>query len=73
MREGLGEKFGVVFSFAVVVTDTELLLTLPDNQPILQLCPNTFPKTLDREREADAPPTLTPWHMQDRWKPHYES
>jgi hypothetical protein len=24
MREGLGEKFGVVFSFAVVVTDTEL-------------------------------------------------
>jgi hypothetical protein len=25
MRKGLGEKFGVVFSFAVVVTDTELL------------------------------------------------
>jgi hypothetical protein len=24
MRKGLGEKFGVVFSFAVVVTDTEL-------------------------------------------------
>jgi hypothetical protein len=24
MREGLGEKFGVVFSFAVVVMDTEL-------------------------------------------------
>jgi hypothetical protein len=26
MRKFLGEKFGVVFSFAVVVTDTELLL-----------------------------------------------
>ena len=25
MREGLGGKFGVVFSFAVVATDTELL------------------------------------------------
>ena len=25
MRKKLGEKFGVVFSFAVVVTDTELL------------------------------------------------
>ena len=24
MRKKLGEKFGVVFSFAVVVTDTEL-------------------------------------------------
>ena len=26
MRKKLGEKFGVVFSFAVVVTDTELFL-----------------------------------------------
>jgi hypothetical protein len=24
MREGLGERFGVVFSFAVVLTDMEL-------------------------------------------------
>ena len=29
MRKKLGEKFGVVFSFAVVVTDTELRYSNP--------------------------------------------
>jgi hypothetical protein len=37
------------------------LLTLPDNHPVLQLCPITFPKKLDRECENDAPPNLKPW------------
>jgi hypothetical protein len=49
------------------------LLTPPNNHPILQLCPDTFPKTLDREREGDAPPNLTPWHIQHPRKRHYES
>ena len=31
MRKGLGEKFGVVFSFALVVTDTELNVQIKIN------------------------------------------
>jgi hypothetical protein len=49
------------------------LLTLPDNHPVLQLCPNTFPKTLDREQAEETPANLTPWHMQNPLKPRYES
>jgi hypothetical protein len=30
-----------------------------------QLCPNTFPKTLDREQAEETPANLTPWHMQN--------
>jgi hypothetical protein len=37
------------------------LFTLPDNHPILQLCQDRFPKTLDREHEHHAPPNLTAW------------
>jgi hypothetical protein len=48
-------------------------LTLPDNHPILQLCPDTFPKRLDREREGDAPPNFTPWHAQHSCKPRDQS
>jgi hypothetical protein len=54
-------------------SDAARLVTQPDNHPILQLCPNTFPKRLDREREVDVPPNLTPWHTQYLWKPRYES
>jgi hypothetical protein len=49
------------------------LLTPPENRPTLQLCRNTFPKTLDREREVDEPPNMTPWHTQHPWKPRYQS
>jgi hypothetical protein len=49
------------------------LLTSPDNQPILQLCPNTFPKTLDREQQEKVPLNMTPWYMQYPLKPRYES
>jgi ribonuclease HI len=49
------------------------LLTLPDNHPVLQLCPNTFPKTLDREEGEETSANLTPWHMQNPLKPRYES
>jgi hypothetical protein len=49
------------------------LLTLLDNYPILQLCPDTFRKNPDRERVEDTPLNLTPWHMHYRQKPRYES
>jgi hypothetical protein len=49
------------------------LLTLPDNDPILQLCPTTFPKTLDMEQEDKEPPNLTRWYTQHPPKPCYES
>jgi hypothetical protein len=32
-----------------------------------------FPKALDREREVDAPPNMTPWHMPHPRKPRYDS
>ena len=49
------------------------LLTLPESHPVLTLCPDTFPKTLDNERENGIPPTYTPWHKQNPLKPRYES
>jgi hypothetical protein len=49
------------------------LLTLPINHPILQLCLNTFPKTLDREQEEEPLPNLTPWYTQHPLKRRYES
>jgi hypothetical protein len=48
-------------------------LTLPDNNPILQICPNTLCKILNRECEKNAPPNLTRWDTQHLWKPRYES
>ena len=36
------------------------LLTLPENHPVLELCPDTFPKTLDNERESGVPGKFTP-------------
>ena len=50
------------------------LLSLPDTHPLLPLCPNTFPKTLDNERED--PPRqskFTPWHTPPNNKKVYET
>jgi len=50
------------------------LLTLPDTHPLLPLCPNTFPKTPDNERED--PPRrskYTPWHSLTDNKRRYET
>src|SRR6266852_379597 len=50
------------------------LLTLPDTHPLLPLCPNTFPKTPDNERED--PPRrskYTPWHFLTDNKRRYET
>ena len=49
------------------------LLTLPENHPVLELCPDTFPKTLDNERESGVPGKFTPWHETNPFKPKYES
>ena len=49
------------------------LLTLPENHPVLELCPDTFPKTLDNERESGVPGKFTPWHETNAFKPKYES
>ena len=49
------------------------LLTLPDKHPVLQLCPESFPKTLDNERETGITKSHTPWHEQNPYKPKYES
>ena len=49
------------------------LLTLPENHPVLELCPDTFPKTLDNERESGVPGKFTPWHKTNPHKPKYES
>jgi hypothetical protein len=38
MRKGLGERFGVAFSFAVVVTDTELYWRRPKCSGYLSHC-----------------------------------
>src|SRR3978361_2479789 len=49
------------------------LLSLPDTHPLLPLCPNTFPKTLDNERE-DPPrqskhtPCPTPSHNKKQYE-----
>jgi hypothetical protein len=50
------------------------LLKLPDTHPLLSLCPNTFPKTPDKEIEH--PPRHskhTPWHTQSIIKIQYET
>jgi ribonuclease HI len=50
------------------------LLTLPDTHPLLPLCPNTFPKTPDNERED--PPRrskFTPWHNTTDTKKQYQT
>ena len=49
------------------------LLTLPQNHPVLDLCLDTFPKTLDNERENGVPGKYTPWHKVNPFKPRYES
>src|SRR5205807_3956423 len=51
---------------------TARLFTLPENHPLLPLCPDTFPKTLDNERQPP-PGTFTPWYDQKPDKPRYES
>ena len=48
-------------------------LTLPQNHPVLDLCPDTFPKTLDNERENGVTGKYTPWHKVNPLKPRYES
>jgi hypothetical protein len=47
------------------------LFTLPPNHPVLQICPDTFPKTLDNEKEH--PTKFNHWYEQDAFKPKYES
>ena len=49
------------------------LLTLPENHPVLELCSDTFPKTLDNGRESGVPGKFTPWHGTNPHKPKYES
>ena len=46
MRKKLGEKFGVVFSFAVVVTDTELLAPLTSMHWVDSVFPFLFPLSI---------------------------
>jgi len=48
------------------------LFTLPENHPLLPLCPDTFPKTLDNERE-EIPGNYTHWHEKEPNKPKYSS
>ena len=48
------------------------LLTLPQNHPVLELCPETFPKTLDNEWENGVPGKYTPWHEVNTFKPRYK-
>jgi hypothetical protein len=45
MRGGLGERFSVVFSFAVVVTDTELVTSMSNNLLIERQRDNHIRKT----------------------------
>ena len=40
---------------------------------MLELCPDTFPKTLDNERESGVLGKFTPWHETNVFKPKYES
>ena len=49
------------------------LLTLPENHPVLELSPDTFPKTLNNERENGVPGIHTPWHEVNPFKHQYES
>ena len=49
------------------------LLTLPENHPVLELCPDIFPKTLDNEPECGVTGKFTPWHETNPFKPEYES
>src|SRR5437588_10303502 len=44
------------------------LFTLPEKHPLLPLCPDNFPKTLDNEREP-TPETFTPWHDRNQPSP----
>jgi ribonuclease HI len=51
---------------------TTRLLTLPDTHPLLPLCPNTFPKTPDNEREDPSRNSkFTPWHNTTNTKRQY--
>ena len=52
---------------------TTRLLTLPEDYPVLELCPVTFPKTLDNERASGVPGKYTPWNEINPFKPRYES
>ena len=49
------------------------LFTLPENHPVLELCPDTFPKTRDNERESGVPGKFTPWYEIKPSKPRYKS
>jgi ribonuclease HI len=49
------------------------LFTLPPNHPILELCPDTFPNTLENERENPTSERYTPWHERNPHKPQYQS
>jgi ribonuclease HI len=49
------------------------LFTLPDNHPILELCPDSFPKTLDDDEENLTPRGFTDWYEQNPRKPKYHS
>ena len=49
------------------------LLSMPDTHPLLPLCPNTFPKTLDNERDDPTNKRFTPWHQTNQQKPKYET
>ena len=51
---------------------TARLFTLLENHPLLPMCHDNFPKTLDKEREPP-PGTFTPWHDQETTKPRYET
>ncbi len=48
------------------------LLTIPDEHPLLDLCPNSFPKTQENDRDDPLPPTkLTPWWDTQTTNPRY--
>ena len=49
------------------------LLSMPDTHPLLPLWPNTFPKTLDNDRDDPTNKRFTPWHRTNQRKPKYET
>src|SRR5205085_4504341 len=66
MRKKLGEKFGVVFSLTVVVTDTDLFsaiipLNAPTPQPVAGAPNHTMPGTIPVPQQL-APPEAASVH-----------
>src|SRR3990170_1086740 len=49
------------------------MLTMDDNHPLLQYCPNTFPTTPYTEKDDPSPHKFTPWHRLQQEKPKYQT